>query len=65
MVLHRKGNRVDHDQDEDRVLERLRGDEPPHFVLDAVFGDVPFREDVIKQFLYFCFFYFILRYNNF
>lgn len=44
MILHREGERVDEDEHEDGVLEWLRSDEPPHLVLDAVFGNVSVHE---------------------
>lgn len=41
VVLHGEGDGIDHDKHEDGILEWLRRDEPPHFVLDAVLRDIP------------------------
>lgn len=38
--FHGEGHRVYHDQTKDRVLERLRRNEPPNLVLDPVLGNV-------------------------
>jgi len=38
--LHRQCYGVDHDENEDRVFERLRCHEPPNFVLDSLLGNV-------------------------
>ena len=38
--FHAQRDRVDEDQREDAVLERLRRDQPPNFVLESLLGDV-------------------------
>lgn len=40
VILHSKCYSVDHDQNEDGILERLGCDKPPDFVLNAMFWDV-------------------------
>jgi thioredoxin-related protein len=39
--LHRKRDRVYHDQNEDCVLKGLRSYKPPNFVLDPMFRYIP------------------------
>lgn len=50
--LHGQSNRIDHNQYKNRVLEWLRGHEPPHFILDSMFWNVPSNRFCLQSKLY-------------